>query len=144
MFNQGAKEQSGSWNKDEFVITALWPFFPKVNLELISFQDFSGIFFHSDKTKKHTQDKKQMLKFTGHSSMYVTYFHVSVNAVVWPRSKCIRWNGHRGSYSTPCVTYHILAWLHSTWAEIPFPNVLDVPYCSCLWVLCKDFQKSRG
>lgn len=90
MFNQGAKEQSGSWNKDEFVITALWPFFPKVNLELISFQDFSGIFFHSDKTKKHTQDKKQMLKFTGHSSMYVTYFHVSVNAVVWPRSKCIR------------------------------------------------------
>lgn len=30
-------------------------FFLKVNLELISFQDFSGFFFfHSDETKEHT------------------------------------------------------------------------------------------
>lgn len=90
MLSKGVKDQFGSWNKDKFVITTLWPFFPKVNLDLISFQDFSGIFFHSDKTKKRTEDKKQMLKFTGHLPMYIIYFHVTVNAVVWPRSKCIR------------------------------------------------------
>lgn len=135
MLNQGVKSQFGSWNKDKFVITTLWPFFPKVNLELISFQDFSGIFFPSDKTKKHTQDKKQMLKFTGHLSMYIIYLHVTVNAEVWPRSKHIQWNGHCGPYSASSTAGLDLGW-------DPFPDMLDVLYRSCLWVLRKDFQKS--
>ena len=120
MLNQGVKDQLGSWNKDKFVIKTLWPFFPKVNLELISFQDFSGIFFHRDKTKKHTQDKKQMLKFTGHLSVYIIYLHATVRAVVWPRSKCIRWHGQYGSYSVCKMPQPRMAGLYLGWDTFPF------------------------
>lgn len=150
MLNRGVKSQFGSWNKDKFVITTLWPFFPKVNLELISFQDFSGIFFHSDKTKKHTQDKKQMLKFTGHLSMYIIYLHVTVKAEVWPRSKHIQWNRHCGRYSASCVRYQSPAQPDSTWAETHsltcwmFFIAVAFEYCVKIFKNRKDYRTDMG
>lgn len=49
------KDQLGNWNEEIGHQNSL-AFFPKVNLELTSFQDFSGLFFffHRDETKEHT------------------------------------------------------------------------------------------
>lgn len=71
-----------------------------------------------------------MLQFTGHLSMYIIYLHVTVKAVVWPGSKCMRWHGYCGSYSTPCARCPV-------WPGRTLPGLSYISLCvrcSLLWL----------